>query len=379
VPSCESTIDSAFSSNALAGVFDPSREQLEVLRRAVNLAAAHHDEDAMARAEYWAGYIYYALGESGQALAHLEVALERAQRVGDVPLVTQIRATLGQTCAAACEYDRAIVLLDGAAAAKRRRTGSNRPAVGFAYTLACKASVLGDRGLFEQAYQFFDEALAAIHGSGHEVEGSVLCWQSGVFLWQGRWDDARCSALAAQRVAERVKSRYLYARSVSQGAYATWKMQGSAESLRLLVEATSWLESRQRVLCISLNYGWIAEGMVALKEWCEARRYAARALKRGRRHDLFGEAMAYRAMAHASAVGKNRTPPEQYLALAMNNALARGSPHDVAVTQLCDAEIRLARGQRAQAATLLDRAGSAFDAMAMAWHLDLTQILRRRL
>jgi tetratricopeptide (TPR) repeat protein len=106
---------------------------------------------------------------------------------------------LGQACAAACDYDKSILLLDEAIVAKRQRHKSNRPAVGFAYTLACKASVLGDRGRFEETYQCFDEALASVQGAAHEVEGSILCWRSGVSLWQGRWDEARQCAQDAQR------------------------------------------------------------------------------------------------------------------------------------------------------------------------------------
>ena len=57
---------------ALCCVFDPSREQLGVVQRAVELATARNDRSAMARAEYWVGYITYALGESGTATRHLE-------------------------------------------------------------------------------------------------------------------------------------------------------------------------------------------------------------------------------------------------------------------------------------------------------------------
>ena len=361
---------------ALACVFDPSREQLEVLKRAVDLAEAHDDQNGLARAEYWVGYVYYALGESGPAIGFLEVALDRALRVDDEPLVRRIRATLGQAYAAACDYEKSIVLLDEAIDAKRQRRRSGRPPVGFAYTLACKGSVLGDRGMFNEAYQCFDEALAAVSGASHEVEGSIQCWRSGVALWQGRWDEARQCAREAQRVAERVKSLYLYAMSLSLGAYATWVTQGTAPSLQTIVDATSWLENRQRGLFISLNYGWLIEGMVAGKQWQAARRYAARALMRARNQDRIGEAMVYRAMARASAAGQNRKPAEHYLALAMNSAVARGSPHEVAQIQLCDAELRLTRGERAQAAALLDQAGSAFQGLGMAWHLDATCRLR---
>ena len=364
---------------AMACVFDPSRERLEVLRRAVELAAAHDDQYARAYAEFWVGYIYYALGESGQAIAHMEVALEGAQTVGDAPLVRQIRATLGQACAAACDYDKALVLLDEAIDARHQRRRSGRPAVGFAYTLACKASVLGDRGLFDEAYQCFDEALESVRGAGHQVEGSILCWRSGVALWQGQWEEAGRCALEAQSVAERVKSLYLYAMSISLGAYAAWSKNGTIGSLQTIVDATSWLENRDRGLFISLNYGWLADGLVARKDWQVARGYAARALLRARNHDRIGGSMACRAMARASAAGKNRHPAEYYLALAISNAQARGSPHEIALTQLCEAEIRLASEQRSQAAGLLEQAGDAFEAMAMTWHLDKIHQLRRDL
>jgi hypothetical protein len=64
--------------------------------------------------------------------------------------------------------------------------------------------------------------------------------------------------------------------------------------------------------------------------------------------------------------------------LAMKNALSRGSRHEIAVTQLCDAEIRLARGERGPAAKLLDQAEILFEAMGMSWHIEATRNLRRR-
>jgi class 3 adenylate cyclase/tetratricopeptide (TPR) repeat protein len=354
---------------SMACIFDPSRDQLDLLRRAVERAETQDDQAAISRAEYWLGYINYGLGESGVAIHHLERALGSAQRVGDERLSAQIRATLGQARAAACDYDKALVLLDEAIASKRQRKQSGHPAVGFAYTLACKAAVLGDRGLFQQAQACFDEALEAVRGVGHEVEGSILCWRSGVSLWQGRWEDARLEATEAQRVAERVKSLYLYAQSLSLGAYANWVLSRAPASLQTIMDATSWLETRDRGLFISLNYGWLAEGMVASERFGEVRRNAARALIRSHKHDRIGEAMACRALARASARGHDRKPVEHYLDRAMAAANARGSPHEIAVTRLCQAEIELARGNRARAVPLLDQAEAAFQSMAMPWHI----------
>jgi class 3 adenylate cyclase/tetratricopeptide (TPR) repeat protein len=363
---------------ALACVFDPSRNQLEFLRRAVVLAMAHEDQRALARAEYWVGYINYALGELADATRHLETALVRATAVGDEPLAVQIRAVLGQACAAAGEYDKSLVLLDEAISIKRQFRKHGRLPVALAFSLACKGSVLGDRGLFEQAHACFEESLAAVQNSGHEVEASIFCLQSAVNLWQGRWEDARASAIKGQHVAERVKSLYLYAQSLSLGGYASWMMQRSQKSLQAIVDATSWLENRNRGLFVSLNHGWLADTLVESERWQQARRHAARALLRSRKHDRLGEAMAYRAMARASASGHDRKPPEFYLALAMRNALARGARHEIAVTHLCDAEIRIACGEYAHVAELLNKAESLFEEMGMSWHIEATRRFRRQ-
>jgi hypothetical protein len=88
--------------------------------------------------------------------------------------------------------------------------------------------------------------------------------------------------------------------------------------------------------------------------------------------------MAYRAMARASAFGHNRKSPEIYLALAMKNALARGARHEIAVTQLCDAQIRIACGKHARVTELLDQVETSFEAMGMDWHIQKTHDLRRQ-
>jgi tetratricopeptide (TPR) repeat protein len=321
--------------------------------------------------------VYYALGEAADAIRHLKIAIQLAGEGGDASLVRQARAALGQAYAAACDYGEAASLLQEAIDGRRRQAKANRPAFGFAYTLACNASVLGDHGRFDEAHACFDEALDAIRGSGHQVEGSVLCWRSGVFLWQGRWDEAESSALEAQCVGERVRSLYLYAMGVSLAGYAAWKRGGSAASLQTIADATSWLESRKRWLFISLNYGWLAEGLAARERWADARRHAAHALRRQRGRDCIGAAMALRTMALASSSGHTSKPARHYLDLAMANALARDAPHEVAMTQLCEAEISLTRGARADAERLIDSAAFAFDALGMTWHLDVARRLRQ--
>jgi class 3 adenylate cyclase/tetratricopeptide (TPR) repeat protein len=360
---------------ALACVFDPSREQLPVLRRAVELARAVHDEAAIAKAHYWLGYINYGLGESGAAIHHCDRALVCAERVGDSPLVVQIRATLGQALAAACDYERAMPLLDEAIHIKRlHRTGA-RPAIGLSYTLTCKAAVLGDRGWFAQAEECFQEAADLLKGADPEVKASLYSWRSAVFLWQGRWQQAREAAMEARRVAERVKSLYLFAMSKALAGYADWMEHDDVAAVQVMQQSTKWLEERQRGQYISLNFGWLAEALVVKGELAAARSQVARAYQRARRRDRLGAAMASRAMARAEAQGEDRGMTALYLARAMGISEARQSRHEIAVTQLCAAEIAVARGQRGEAARLLDQATGAFESMAMHWHLQKARVL----
>ena len=357
---------------ALVCVFDPSLEHLGILLRAIELAIKFDDERARGHAEYWVGYVYYGLGNFREATRYLENGLERAKKVDDASLIKWCGATLGQAYAAASKYSQSLELLDEAIDAKRQRKRSNRPAVGYAYTLACKASVLGDRGRFDEAEECFKEAQAAVKGSGHEVEGSILCWRSGVQLWQGQWHDALQSAHEAQLVAERVKSLYLYSMSRSLSGYAVWMIQESSEALQAVLEATTWLESAKKDLFISLNYGWLSEILVAKQQWHVARQYAARAFNRSRSYDRIGCAMSCRALARAASLGHGHKPFQHYLALAAHNAETRESPHEVAQNKLCEAEIQLTSGERERAIMLLEAAARTFDELSMTWHKGRT-------
>jgi class 3 adenylate cyclase/tetratricopeptide (TPR) repeat protein len=365
----------------LACVFDPARDQLPIFRRAVEIAAARADEDALARAEYWLGYISYGLGEMIAAIHHCERAGAHCARALDalrgmadgtatVKLeahATQVLATLAQARAAAGQHEGVIEQLDEAIAIKRRHRTEGRPAVGLGYTLASKGWVLGDRGCFGAAHECFFEALDAAHGNDQPVRASILGWQGAVYLWQGRWPEAVAAATDAQRIAERVGSLYIFAMSQALGEYARWMLDGTAGAIDTIVRATSWLEAHDKRLFISLAHGWLAEAMLATGRYPQARAYAARALQRARHRDVFGAALAYRALARLPAAHRRHTP-EHYLDAAMRSAQARRSPREEAVTLLHQGEVAGAAGRRDEAAGLLSRAWVAFSAMEMHWH-----------
>ena len=359
----------------MASVFDPSRDALEVFKRAVMLAREQGDAAGLAYAEYWLAYVNYALGESRAAVEHCELALQAATGLNDERLVAQVRATLGQAKAAAGEYGSALLLLDEAARLQRERRSSGRPSPVVAYSLACKASVLGDQGHFAEAHSCFEEALASLPGSGHEVEGSVLCWRSGVNLWQGRWEAARADAVAAERIADRVKSLYLLGMSRGLGAYAAWKLGPSPQVLRDLSDAASWLQLRDKNLFVSLNHGWLAEALAEDGRADDARRHAAQAVRRVRKRDWIGAAMASRAMAGLAAGHGDWPAAERHLARAERVAAVRGSAHEQAQNEICRAKLALLQGHGLTARASLDRAAEAFTRLQMPWYLEQAQRL----
>jgi class 3 adenylate cyclase/tetratricopeptide (TPR) repeat protein len=358
---------------AVACVFDPHglQDGLALFERGVALARDTGDPAQLARAEYWLGYIAYAKGDARRSIALEEHALGLAEQISDERLAAQIRATLGQALASAADYGRALPMLDLAVDLKRRniKGGGNLP-IGAAFTLATKGQVLGDMGQFDAAYGCLEQALSLVSGTGHQIESSVLGWMTTVLMWQGRWADAIRSAERSSSIADSCKSAHLFAMHRAQIGYAEWILTRRPEALRIVQDATHWIETRNGRLFSSLNYGWLSDALVTLGRSDEARRHAARALRRGRALDRIGEAMACRALARAAAQTNDRPAAARYLALARHSAAARNSSHEQAVTTLCEAEIEAAFGSRPEAARLLEVAVVAFESMKMHWHLD---------
>ncbi|MFY7866326.1 adenylate/guanylate cyclase domain-containing protein [Roseateles sp.] len=363
-----------------ACVFDASRADLRVMQHAAKLAASSADTARFARAEYWLAYVSYALGEAKFAMQHCQQGLFAAQQAGDENLALQLRGTLGQVLAAMGDYPAALSLLDQALASQRPRgsasglastSGMRRPAIGRSYSLACKAYVLGDQGQFEAAHQVFDEALSHVRGSNLPVEASVQGWRAVVFLWQGRWTEARDCALESKRIGARVRSLFTFAMGHAAAAYAAWVTSRSSSAAADLRDALAWLDPRGGRLFCSLIHGWLAEVLAEQGDRPAARHQIALALHCGRQSDWIGVAMAYRVAARLAQADGRPAAVSRYLAAAERVAALRGSAHETANNQLYTAELAAQQGQPAQRA--LAQAARTFEAMGMAWHLSRAQ------
>ena len=359
-------------------VFDPVRSELGLSLRGVELAQRHGDAGTVARARHWHSYISYAIGDTRAAIRHGEWVLAQARAAGDTKLLTHAVAALGEAHCAAANYQRALPLLDEAIAMKQQRRRGGGTDVGLAFSLVCRAWLLAERGQFGEAHRYFDSAAACVAGVTHEVGATVQGWRSAVLLWQGRWDDARAAAAESSRIAEATHSLAQLAIARAMAAYAEWMLLRRPQSMEAIVEVMEWLKPRDSRLYRSFYHGWLADGLVDLGRREEARAHAAQALQRGRQRDLLGLPMACRALARDAAVHCPERA-ERYLAWAMRAAKERGAAHEIAVTELCAAEVAWNKGQGAKAQALLEQASAGFIRMQMEWHLGAAAALRRRL
>ncbi len=366
----------------MACVFDPLAlsDGVAIFTQAVELASQTHSPNALARARYWLGYIYYAKGLARKAREQCERALDLALASDDTRLAAQVTATLGQVLLSAGEYKPALALFDNALGSKRShiRPGSG-VAVGSAYTLACKGYLLGDRGQFQLAHECFQEALELLGESKHQVASSVRHWFAVVLQWQGRWKESAKLADESSEVAIQVRSRQQLAMGKAIAGYSRWKLNGDACELQAVRDATSWIEARHGGLATSLNHGWLIDGAVTLNSPVEARRHGALLFKRTRHLDRIGEAMGCRALAQLSARQGELARSEYYLERAEQSAKARESVHERGSNQLCRAEIAMTNGNLDLALKALDFAKEVFFACNMEWHLTFSESLRHKL
>jgi class 3 adenylate cyclase/tetratricopeptide (TPR) repeat protein len=356
---------------ASACVFSPAREQLLVLQRALELSERVGDYDSLCQAEYWIGWLYYALGNQHEAVSHLNRALEFAERAHNEPLVAQLLSNLGQSHAAAGNYGEALDCLERGIEMKRRRGNRSRKGglpVGFAYALGCRALVHGDRGDFSAAYVQVQEALELVRETGHAVEGSLLCLLGMIQLWQGRWQDALHTAARGRATAERVNGPYVLAICQTVSGYARWVLERSPAALDELERAIAWLERREIGLYLGFGYAHLAHALFSAGALERARDYASRAVARAQTGDPLGEALGERVLSLLDERDGQHAEALTHAELARKSAARRGSARDTALAQLVLGELRLSLGETELARSELESARQTFEQMNMAWH-----------
>lgn len=354
-------------------IFDPlaQRNDAGPFEKAVGIARELQDDDVLARALYWLGYMYYGFGRLREGERQLREARELADRAGDKRLAAQVEATLAQVLAASSRYDEALQLFDAALAAKQRQSkpGSSI-AIGSAYTLSCKGSVLADQGEFEPAYRCIDEALALLGDTTHPVANSVRNWAAVARVWQGRWEEAEAIAEESARIAENTRGLLLLVVCRACAGYARWARTGEDRGLAQVVDAVNWIVARGGRFYTSLYQGWLVDAYATLGRDREARDHAAQVFRRCREGERLGEAMACRALARTALRDGRIDEAARWLARAENSARLRGSRREAALNRVVESALAAQRGDGALADPLRRDAHDAFVAMAMTWHAE---------
>ncbi len=357
----------------MASIFDPLAlsDDVTIFEQAVARARSLGDANAMARAHYWLGYMCYAFGHFRTGEDHSRQALALARESGDPRLAAQIEASLGQILAATCQYDQAITLLDAAVSAKQRRS---RPgggiAIGSAYALSCKASVLADRGEFDEAHVCLAEAMTLIGESTHPVANSVRNWAAVSLVWQGRWEEAERVAAESARIAENQHALLLLVICRTAAGFARWARTGKTAGLQQLRDAVHWSEARHGEFYASLYYGWLVEACAAEGDIVGARRYAAHVLRRAREGERLGEAVTCRAMARIAADLNYFAVSQRWLRRAETSARLRASPREAALNQIVRGELLYRQGDAELARQTVAEAAAKLQALSMHWHAE---------
>jgi tetratricopeptide (TPR) repeat protein len=358
-------------------VFDPLSlaDDPSIFVRAEAVARGLGDLNVLARAKYWLAYICYSLGRFRESLRHAREALELAQQAGDQRLAAQIEAMLGQVLAATCDYPQAIKLIDSAMDTKRRRGRSrgDGPAIGSAYTLACKGGILADQGDFPAAHACFDEAIGLLEGSTHPVGNSVRNWIAVAYNWQGNWSEAKRIAADSLRIAENTRALLLLSAAGSSFGYAEWASERSAAGLEQLGEAMHWMDERRGRFYTSIYFGWLVAASVAEGRMDAARGHAGKVLQRARRGERLGEAVACRGLAWIAIRKTDAVSAERWMRRAEVAAARRQSPREAALNQWMRGQIQIAAGRADRARPAYDDAIAGFERMAMRWHAQRAQ------
>jgi class 3 adenylate cyclase/tetratricopeptide (TPR) repeat protein len=353
-------------------VFDPldMHASAPMFERAVHLAEEAQDVNALARAEYWMAYVNYGRGRPREAVRLCRAALGHARDSGDTRLEAQLQGTLGQSLVSAGRYDEGLPLLALAVESKRQqsRPGSGT-AIGSAYCLARMGYTYGDLGRFAEAYDHLEQALELLGDAEHSLRASVLELYCSVYLWHGRWEEARDAGFAGADVALRCRSRYLTAMGRALGGCAVWALEGTATAYRALRDASYLIDTRGGAVSTSLNFGWLLDAAVTLRFEHDIRQHVAGLMQRARQQDRHGHPMGCRALARRAAERGDLASAMKHLANAERSAMLRGSSRERALNDLERARLACRTGTVAEARARLEQSCVALERMGMRWHL----------
>lgn len=362
---------------ALACLFDAEPSQCDIYRQLIRRAVLRGDTANELDGEYWLAYVNYALGNAPEAIKHVDRAQFLAKHIGSPAIQTQVLSTWGQARALACDYESALPAMDDAL--RQQEPYRRKPGVAFAYaySLACKSMVLGDRGQFAEAFECLDEAEILTDGPVHPVHGSIVSMKTAVLIWQGNWEGAELAARSNIEIGKRTGSRYITAAGTALQSYARWQQDPDAD-FDEIGRALAWIERHHQTIWTSLHFSWYCEMLVKRKAYEAARRAAVWVLQRARKRELLGESVAYSALAEIPGPNAPETA-RRCFARALRSAEKRQSPREQTLVKFRQAVHFQASGPAEETDRILSDCETRFSELGMYAHAARAQQSRNAL
>ncbi len=351
-----------------------SREDME--RDQAHLAQAHAlaktmgDEPRLAQILYWQGRLAYVRGDMQTAIPYAEQSLALADSLADETLSASPVNLLGRIYTMQWECARGSQLLVRSTAQMQRlgNRAEEATAAGFA------GVAFGFLGVFASALPYAHRGVE-IARDLHDpfAEAAALHYRNMVYDQQGAWGQALRDWDTARRVAEGVGDRFrVYMVNLWSGWAAT-KAGNPATGRGLLEQALAFADQVGTTFQVALGKAFLAACQVALGELTTVPALCQEALRLGeQRADRFTQAVAYRALAGALAVGTGVNPLQAEQAMDDAKRLFKelGFRPELARSLVCHARLLQQWGQQETATRHLSEAIGMFREMGMAWDLD---------
>ncbi|MET0391281.1 MAG: AAA family ATPase [Polyangiales bacterium] len=338
---------------ARVGVYNPREEQIAALRDSLNFAEGLGDVRRACLCLNWRSWIEYGRGDQRAAYAGSLRFLDAARALGEERLIAQAKLNLGLSHFLATEYTAALAAYEEGLRMLARLDGA-----AFGYARGYVALIQGDQGDFAGARESLAQVGAAIAAGGKlSLEGPWLMQCAMIDVFQGAWESGLGYAQRAHAVAERIEGMYLRGMSLALEGYTRFAARGDTRGLDVLRDASGLLEAHGVQLHISWLKGLLAEALAVLGRYDEAQTHAKHVLRCVQDNERLGEVTALRALVLIAGLrDRELTRALEYAELALQAADAKGSPREVALTQVCWARVLTSHGELARAAELQTRA-----------------------
>ncbi len=200
-------------------------------------------------------------------------------------------------------------------------------------------------------------------------------------MMRGEWKDARDAFGRTFEINQRVGQAWLNALAVAAGGWATAMSGEFEEGRRQLKEGIQQLDAVALPIARHWAYGAMAEICCLVGKFDDAKSFGRKGLDYVNSQDLFGESMAFRALAMAAAEEEypDWSEVDRLMSEAIEKADSNGKRPDLSVTRFRYAEILQKKGDLGGAHTELGQAIELFREMEMSWWLEQAEKLEKSL